>query len=149
MTVVRHASPFDIPAIIDMLRDYRDQSTLPFLAAANDAEYIKLLLTQIISGNGIALIAETDKPAGMLIATIQPSIWSPKSLLLTELAYWVQPAFRGTSAAYRLLIKYVAEGKKLKESGRVSNCLISKMVTSPNLSYDKLGFEKLEEFWVL
>ena len=145
---VRHATPFDIPSLINLLREYRSQTPLQFLNEANDEVYIAQMLTEIISGKGIALVAENGGVFGMLLANIHPSQWSPKHLLLTELAYWVNPEHRGGTAGYRLLAMYVAEAKQLKETGRICNFFISKMVNSPDLSYGKLGFEKLEEFWV-
>lgn len=147
--IVRHATPFDIPSLINLLREYRSHTPLQFLNEANDERYITTMLTEIISGKGVALIAENGGVFGMLLATIHPSQWSPKHLLLTELAYWVNPEHRGGTAGYRLLAMYVAEAKQLKESGRICNFFISKMVNSPDLSYGKLGFEKLEEFWVM
>lgn len=146
---VRHATPFDIPALIDLLREYRSHTPLQFLNEADDEKYIATMLTEIISGKGVALVAENGDVFGMLIAGIHPSRWSPKHLLMTELAYWVEPEHRGGTAGYRLLAMYVAEAKQLKESGRICNFFISKMVNSPDLSYDKFGFEKLEEFWVI
>ena len=145
---VRHATPFDIPALIEMLREYREQTPLDFLKEADDEPYIKLMLSEIIHGKGVALISGDKEATGMLIAGIHGSRWSPKHLLLTELAFWVRPEHRGGTDAYRLLAVYVQEGKRLKSEGRIRNYFVSKMVTSPDLSYDRLGFKKLEEFWV-
>jgi N-acetylglutamate synthase-like GNAT family acetyltransferase len=147
--IVRHATPFDIPALIDLLKEYRSHTPLKFLSEADDEKYITAMLTEIISGKGVGLVAENGEVFGMLIASIHPSQWSPKHLLMTELAYWVEPEYRGGTAGHRLLAMYVQEAKQLKESGRICNFFISKMVNSPDLSYGKLGFEKLEEFWVI
>lgn len=147
--IVRDASPFDIPALLDMLRNYRSMTPLPFLSEADDAEYVTKMLTALIAGKGVVLVAEHDGIVGMLIADIAPSIWSPKHLMMTELAYWVEPDARGGTAGYRLLIEYQKRGAALKEQGRICHCLISKMSNSPNLQYQKFGFEKLEEFWVM
>lgn len=147
--IVRRATPFDIPALIDLLREYRSHTPLRFLSEADDENHIRVMLSEIINGKGIALVAENGGVFGMLIAEISPSRWSPKHLLLTELAYWVEPEYRGGTAGYRLLATYVSEARELKMSGRICNFFISKMVNSPDLSYDKFGFEKLEEFWVI
>lgn len=147
--IVRHANPFDLPALIGMLREYRNQTPLEFLREADDEAYITAMLTEIIHGKGVALVVESGGVVGMLIAGIHPSKWSPKHLLLMEFAYWIQPEHRGSSAAYRMLMMYVKEGLRLKEEGRICNFFISKMVNSPDLKYDKLGFQKLEEFWVM
>lgn len=146
---VRDATPFDIPAILDMLRQYRSQTPLPFLHDADDEIYITRVLTEIMAGRGVALIAEGDKIDGMLLAQVAPSAWSPKNLLMTEMAYWMNPDARGSSGGYRLLSAYVEHGQALKDSGRISAFFISKMVNSPDLQYQKFGFTKLEEYWVI
>lgn len=121
---------------------------LPFLAEADDAEYVTQMLTELMAGKGLVLIADKDGIAGMLIAIIAPSIWSPKHVVMTELAYWVEPECRGSTMGYRLIAEYKQRGDELKKNGRITNYLISKMSNSPNLQYQKFGFEKLEEFWV-
>lgn len=145
---IREASPFDIPVLLDMLRHYRKLTPLAFLAEADDAEYVTRMLTELMSGKGLVLVAEHEDVVGMLIAGISPSIWSPKHFLLTEMAYWVEPESRGGTAGYRLLAEYKRKGMELKEKGRICNFFISKMSNSPNLQYQKFGFDKLEEFWV-
>tara|TARA_R110000868_G_scaffold272773_2_gene532027 strand:- start:15679 stop:16125 length:447 start_codon:yes stop_codon:yes gene_type:complete len=146
---VRDATPFDMPEILDMLRQYRSQTPLLFLHDADDEIYVTRVLTEIMAGRGVALIAESDKIDGMLLAQVAPSGWSPKHLVMTEMAYWMNPDARGSSGGYRLLAAYVEHGQALKDSGRISAFFISKMVNSPDLQYQKFGFNKLEEFWVI
>ena len=145
---IRDASPFDIPDLLDMLRNYRSHTPLAFLVEADDAEYVTRLLTELMAGKGLVLVAENDAVVGMLIAMISPSAWSPKHLLMTEMAYWVEPESRGGTAGYRLLAEYKQRGETMKADKRICNFLISKMTNSPNLQFQKFGFEKLEEFWV-
>lgn len=147
--IVRFATPFDLPALIQMLKEYREQTPLDFLREADDEAYITMMLTEIIHGKGVALVAESNEIAGMIVAGIHPSKWSPKHLLLMEFAYWVKPEHRGTTAGHRLVSKYIEAGRSLKEQGRIANFFISKMVNSPDLKYDRFGFKKLEEFWVM
>jgi hypothetical protein len=148
--MIRKANRFDIPAVLDMLRSYRNETPLDFLRDADDAEYVSQMLTELIAGKGIVLLAEIDdKPAGMMIAAVMPSVWSPKHFVLTEFAYWVEPQHRGSTAGYRLLRAYLDEAISLKEAGRICNAFISKMVNSPDLKLSKFGFSKLEEFWVI
>lgn len=146
--IVRQASPFDIPILLDMLRSYRSLTPLAFLSQADDAEYVTRLLTELMAGKGVVLVADNDGVVGMLIASIGPSVWSPKHFLMTELAYWVEPESRGGTAGYRLLAEYKKTGERLVKENRICNFLISKMSNSPNLQYQKFGFDKLEEFWV-
>ena len=146
---IRDANPFDIPAILGMLRQYRAFAPLEFLREVDDEVYITQVLTEIMAGRGIALVAETDKIDGMLLAAISPSAWSPKHLVMTEMAFWINVQARGGSAAHRLIAAYVKHGNALKSQNRISAFFISKMVNSPDLKYDKFGFKKLEDFWVI
>lgn len=148
--LIRKASPFDVEQIMEKLRDYRSCMPYGFLSDVEVGEHVKTLLTQLIAGQGIVLVAEQEKRiTGVLIAGVMPSIWSPKHLMLTEFAYWVDPEARGGTTGYRLLREYLNEAIKMREAGRIANCFISKMVNSPNLKYEKFGFKKLEEFWVM
>jgi N-acetylglutamate synthase-like GNAT family acetyltransferase len=148
--MIRKANQFDISAILDMLRRYRSETPLDFLRDADDAEYVTQMLCELMAGRGVILIAEVEqKPVGMMIAAVMPSIWSPKHFVLTEFAYWVEPEHRGGTAGYRLLRSYLDEAIALKDAGRICNAFISKMVNSPDLKYSRFGFSKLEEFWVI
>ena len=146
---IRDATPHDIPALLEMLRQYRAQMPYGMLQDADDAEYVTQMLTNLIAGQGLVLVAETSSLVGLLVAGIMPSLWSPKHTMLTEFAYWVAPEHRGGTAGYRLLNQYLERGIKLKEDGRVRHIFLSKMVNSPDLSYERFGFRKLEEFWVM
>lgn len=148
--MIRKATKFDIPDVLEMLRHYRSETPLEFLKDADNAEYITGMLTELIAGRGVVLLAEQDgKSIGMMIAAVMPNIWSPKHFTLTEFAYWVEPEYRGGTAGYRLLRAYLDEAIVLKDAGRICNAFISKMVNSPDLKYNKFGFSKLEEFWVI
>lgn len=147
--MIRKANKFDVIQIIEMLKEYRDAAPIDILKQANDQNYIEQFLFDLIAGSGFILVAEKEnKLIGMLIAAIIPNIWNPKVNQCSEIAYWVDPDFRGGTAAYRLIKSYVDECEKLFTSNRIQMITISKMVNSPDLKYQKFGFEKLEETWV-
>lgn len=146
--MIRQANKYDINNIIEMLKNYRDADTLQTVKNASDRDYIVSLLSHIIAGMGIILIAEKEKPLGLLIAIINPSIWNPYANELHELAYWVEPEARGGTLGYRLLKAYCDYGNQLKNEGRIDYYTISKMVESPDIKYQKFGFKKIEETWI-
>jgi N-acetylglutamate synthase-like GNAT family acetyltransferase len=149
MASIRDATPVDFPIIVQMLRRYREAAPMFFLLEANNEQHIVNHLTEFVAGRGVVLVAEKNTQViGMLIASIDRSFWHPEKCLMIEIAYWVEPEFRGGTFAYRLLKEYVRRGEALKQEGRIVNFLISKMSNSPDLSFDKFGFQKLEEFWV-
>ena len=147
--MIRKGNKFDIPFIVEMLKNYRDAAPLKVLNEANDKEYIEQLLFNFIVGSGFILLAEKDNVIiGIIIAGIIPNIWNPKVKQCSEIAYWVEPEFRGSTAGYRLLKSYIAECNKMMESGKIQMYTMSKMVNSPDLKYEKFGLSKLEETWV-
>ena len=86
---------------------------------------------------------------GIIMGMVTPMTWLPQHNILHELIYWVDEEHRGGTAGYRLLAQYVEAGKELLDQGRVSASLLGKMDNSPNLKYDKFGYHKVEEFWVM
>ena len=145
---MRLANKFDIPQIIEMLKEYRSAAPIEILNQANDKQYVEQLLSNLIAGSGFIVVAEKNNIlVGMLIAAIFPNIWNPKITQCSEIAYWVKPEYRGGTAGYRLIKEYIKECDKLFKTGRIQISTISKMVNSPDLKYNKFGFSKLEETW--
>lgn len=147
--IIRKANRYDVKVIIRMLNQYKKSSDIHFIRTASE-DHVEIMLDEIICGKGFVLLACKDGiEVGLLVAAIMPSAWSPKHNILTEMAYWVDPEYRGGTAGYRLIREYIDESARLKNDGRINCTLISKMATSPDLKYNRFGFKKLEEFWVM
>lgn len=143
--MIRLATKYDTTSIIRLMKQFREESSLNELLAVEDEEYWKELLGEIFAGKG-KIFYEEDK--GLLISMTMPSIWSRKILILHELAWYVLPEYRNTSVGYRLVKAYINYGEHLISSGRIKYFTLNKMVSSPNLKYEKLGFTKIDEIWV-
>lgn len=143
--MIRQANKFDKQDIIDLMIEFKNESNIPELRDVNNPEYWDRLLNTILAGAGIIYI---EQGKGLIMGLITHSAWCDKTLQLYELAWYVKPEFRNTSLGYRLLKKYVDFGNELKQSGRIKLFTMAKMVTSPNIKYDKFGFTKLDETWV-
>ena len=145
---IRLANKWDTIDIIDMLKNYRSQTTWARLAKCDNELYIRTMLTHILAGAGCIFVAENkDGIVGMLVAIKNNSAWDPDLWLMQELCYWVEPEHRGTTAGYRLIKQYVEHCEQLKADGKIEAYTISKMVNSPDLNYSKFGFNKQEETW--
>ena len=146
---IRQADRWDTEEIIDMLKTYRSHSPIQLHHNLVDEEHPRRILDHIFAGLGVIFVAEdVDRSlAGMLIAMKNPNIWDPSILVMNELAYWVNPESRGSSAGYKLIKTYQQYAQELKEAGEIQAFTISKMSTSPDLKYDRFGFEKIEEMW--
>jgi GNAT superfamily N-acetyltransferase len=145
---VRSANRWDFPEIIEMLRHYRTSTPWERLAKCDNEEYIMKILTYMISGMGIMLVSEQDDElTGMLLAVKNPNAWDPDLYVMNELCYWVEPEHRGSRAGYKLIKEYKLRCETMKAENKIEAYTLSKMVTSPDLDYQRLGFEKQEEMW--
>jgi RimJ/RimL family protein N-acetyltransferase len=143
--MIRQATKYDKTQIIEMMQSFRAESNIEQYKALDNQEYWNQLLDNIFAGQGIVFIQDN---VGLIIGVISPTVWCNKTLALYELAWWVKPEHRNTTTGYRLLKAYVDYGKQLKELGRIKLFTITKMVSSPDIKYQKFGFSKLDENWV-
>lgn len=147
--MIRSANKWDFDALVHMLRQFNREAN-PVLCDHFDNEpYIRNLLTQIVSGRGILLVAEReDQVVGMAIGFISPTIWDPDALILNELAYYIQPEHRGGTLGYRLLDAYIRECESLKQQGRVLEYNMILMTTSPNIKLERWGLHPVQRVYM-
>ena len=143
--MIRVATKHDKSQIIEMMKLFRAESKIEQFQDFDNEPYWNRLLDNILAGMGIIYIEDGK---GLIMALISHTAWCDKTLQMYELAWYVKPEHRGGTIGYRLLKTYVDYGKQLKESGRIKIFSIAKMVTSPNVKYDKFGFSKLDENWI-
>jgi len=147
--MIRQGTIDDLEDIINMLQEYKKHSPLKDLHDASD-KAVRVILKRVLEdGHGIVFVSEdpANELTGMLIAIKSANIWDNSIWCMNELAYWVNPESRNTSAGYRLLTAYVDTCEFMKRGGEIKYYTISKMVTSPDLNYERFGFSKLEETW--
>lgn len=142
---MRQANKFDKQDIISLMLEFKNESDIQELREINNPEYWDRLLNTILAGAGIIFI---EPGKGLIMGLISHSVWCDKTLQLYELAWYVKPEYRNTSLGYRLLKSYVDYGNELKQSGRIKFFSIAKMITSPDIKYDRFGFKKLDENWI-
>lgn len=143
--MIRQATKYDKTQVIEMMQLFRAESKIEQYKDLDNFEYWNRLLDSILSGQGIIYI---EDGIGLIMGIVMPTIWCDKTLVLNELAWYVKPEHRNTTVGYRLLKAYVEYGKELKRSGRIKMFTIAKMVTSPDIKYDRFGFSKLDEIWI-
>jgi GNAT superfamily N-acetyltransferase len=142
---IRQANKYDKTEIIKMMKLFRAESNIKQYQNLDNEIYWHHLLDNILAGMGVVFIEEGK---GLLMAIITPTIWCDKTFQMQELAWYVLPEYRNTTVGYRLLKSYIDCGNKLKQEGRIAIFAIGKMITSPNVKYEKFGFTKLDENWI-
>jgi GNAT superfamily N-acetyltransferase len=83
---------------------------------------------------------------GMLLAVRTPYLWDNNRFVMNEIAYWVEPEYRGGTVGYRLLKEYINQCDDLKDQGKITNYTISQM-EGQELNYSRFGFRPTEHTW--
>jgi hypothetical protein len=128
-----------------MMQQFRKECDIPQYRDLDNTEYWNKMLDNILAGQGVVYL---EDGIGLIIGIVLPTIWCDKTFALHELAWWVHPNKRNTTVGYKLLKAYVQYGKTQKSNGRIKMFTVSKMVTSPDLNYERFGFTKLDENWI-
>lgn len=143
---IRLANKFDIPQLAEMLRHYRDSGAIKGLKVENEETGLKIL-TAIIVGLGVAIVSEKNNVlTGMLLAIKSPFMWDNTKLVMSEIAYWVEPEYRGTTAGYRLLSKYVEIADEMVQKQIIITYTMSQMAEQ-KLDYSRFGLRPIETTW--
>lgn len=143
--MIRKATKYDKTQIIEMMKAFRAESNIEQYKHLDNLTYWNKLLDSILAGQGVIFIEDGK---GLIMALITHTAWCDRTFQMYELAWYVKPEFRNTTVGYRLLKEYIDYGKQLKDRGRIKLFTIAKMVTSPNIKYEKFGFKKLDETWI-
>lgn len=143
---IRKANKYDLPQLKQMLWNYHDSGNIKGLDITSEETGLRIL-SMILAGGGVAFVSEKDNTlTGMLLAVRTPFLWDNSKLIMNEIAYWVEPEHRGSSAGYRLLKEYVEFCDELKDLNRISNYTISQM-EGQELNYSRFGFKPIEHTW--
>jgi N-acetylglutamate synthase-like GNAT family acetyltransferase len=142
--VIRKANKFDIPVLLDFMREYAKEAPVKILnnLQHHNDDYVASLLTSIIMGRGFIFV--DDELNGMIVAIITPNLWCPTVLELHELAWWIKPEKRNWILGGRLWRAFEVEANKMLKENRVQLVTVTKMSTSPSLDYEKRGFQLLD-----
>lgn len=143
--MIRKATKYDKTTIIELMKLFREESPIKELLSEDNQEYWNHLLDNIFAGAGAVFI---DDNKGLLMCMVLPTIWNDKIFALHELAWYVKPEYRGGTTGYKLLKAYLDFGQQLKKDGRVRYFTMTKMISSPDIDYSKLGFRKIDENWI-
>ncbi len=143
--MIRKATKYDKTEIIDMMQLFRAEANIEHYKHLDNVVYWNKLLDNIIAGQGVVFL---EQGKGLSMAIITHTAWCDRTFQMYELAWYVKSEYRNTTIGYRLLKEYIDYGKQLKEQGRIKFFSIAKMISSPNIKYNKFGFNKLDETWI-
>lgn len=147
--IIRQANKFDVENLIVLMMHYSSHSPITVLKHEHNPQHVEQLLHTLIAGMGVIWVAEKENSdiVGMIIAIRQPNIWNPSILILHELAFWVEPEYRNTSIAYRLLRAYEDSAEEEWQKGVIAGWTISKLADS-EFNPSRRGYEHIESTYL-
>ena len=142
--MIREATKYDIPTLIEMMKDYSAQSPISILQNkdAHDPSHVSKLMEMMIAGRGFILI--DDKHRGFLAAIVTGNVWCPEVLELRELAWWVNPDHRNGTVGGRLWTEFDRKATKMIDDGRIDFVCTSVLSNSPFIDFTKRNYKLLE-----
>lgn len=148
--MIRSARFSDYNRVVEMLANFADHAPLDLFHDANYDMQRVLRVLQHIQSTGCIIVAvdKLDTPQGMIIGSIVPDVWMPELQFLREIAWWVEPEYRGTSMGYRLLCEYRDFGCDLVHRGITQGTILTNMAQSPDFDLEKRGWERIESNYI-
>jgi len=142
--MIREANRHDMPALLQMMRDYSTQTPVPALqaAAAHDEAHVANLMTQMMAGRGFVLIDNESR--GFIAALITTNVWCPDVYELHELAWWVKPEHRNGTVGGRLWKEFDRLATDLIDDGRIDVAVTAVMAKNTWIDYTKRGYAPMQ-----
>lgn len=144
--LIKNASQSDIPQIIELARKFHAVSGYENIEF--DEETVENILITSID-QGLCPIGVVDgKIVGFLAGLAYPAILNANVMVGTEIAWWVEPEFRGKKIAIQLLLR-------AEENARAKGLYCWSMMCLEKLNadgleniYERLGYEKAERTYL-
>lgn len=114
-------------------------------AASRDIEHLGKLAFTFMQTGYVWLAFNETNPVGMLIATVEPNMWSPKNRQMRELIWYVLPEYRKATYGGRLFAKYCEKGEELLEKGTIDGYFTTRMTTTDPVGLERRGFKLKEQ----
>jgi hypothetical protein len=134
---------------IRLLQDFlKETSYKQSLEASQDIEHLgKLVFT--VMNNGYIWISYLDKePVGLLMAIKDKNIWSPQTIELRELVWFVKPEHRKTTIGGRLFKTFCDMGDKLLKDCKIDVYFTTRMTTTDDYNLQRRGFRLVEQTYI-
>ena len=143
---VRNATQDDIPRIVEMARTFYADSGYTAIAEASIPSLAGLAI--ITMESGVMLVAEADGAVvGMACLFVEPFTFNPSVMVASEIAWWVDPAHRGSLLAKEMLSVIDDRCKALG----VNVIRMATLANSPPQAaalYERLGYTKADSYYM-
>lgn len=146
--IIRPANKFDIPYFIQIGKKVQEMNFIPH-GTVVDEKHLNVLFNTILHGGGIAFIAESDQPIGIVAGVVNENLWIPNMYMLTQILLYVDEEWRHTRAGYKLLQAYNNETQNLIKLGRIDMSVIHASEPLYDVDFSRFGYKMSEKIWQL
>ena len=146
---IRPLNKFDYESTMDMMVDFARAAGVKDLDKDSyNRDYARKILLHC-QLSGVCPVAEVDgQVVGFILSMKDRDLWIPTIYRLREVAWWVKPEYRNTTAGGRLFSEYCRGADELLDSGAITSYSISKLSGSPDFDYEKRGFKFVESTYI-
>jgi len=144
--LIKDASQSDVPQIVELARKFHAVSGYENIEF--DEDTVENLLSASIEQGLCPIGVVDDKIVGFLAGLSYPAILNANVMVGTEIAWWVEPEFRGKKIAIQLLLR-------AEENARAKGLYCWSMMCLEKLNadgleniYERLGYEKAERTYL-
>jgi ribosomal protein S18 acetylase RimI-like enzyme len=142
MCNIRMATLEDLPSIMEMGEKFYAESPYSQIKPFN-YDGMAVYAKSLIEDHYMLLATKDEEPVGMAASYMTPLPINPDIYIATEVVFWVDPEYRGTSIAIRLMLAL----EDAVDTEAPDAKFMSSLSTSPPVThklYKKLGYDVVE-----
>jgi hypothetical protein len=148
--IIREANKYDLPYFIELIENLaKSEHIMRYNYEKLDHTHLNMIFSTILAGRGAMLVVEneeTKKLHGMAAGLINPHLYAPHILILTQIILWVDEGFRKT-AGFKLMQAYEDKTDEYIEEGRIRYGVITASEPLFDTDFSKFGYTMDEKCW--
>lgn len=150
VNMIKQISTFpELEQALDLVQRFLTETSYgQALEAAQDREYLGRFCFNILKSGYIWLAYQDEKPVGILMALVQPNMWSPKHKEMRELLWYVTPEVRKSSIGGRLFVRYQETGDQMIKDGLIDGYFTTQMASTSPIDLSRRGFRLTEQTYI-
>lgn len=145
MTAVRLAKMDDFPVVCQMAKEFHQCTEYRDIEFDEASCY---LLFKSSLENGMVFVSEGREITGFILGLPFPCPLNQMKTMVSELAWWVEPEYRNTSAGVRLLQTLERAAKEHGSTSLTMICLENMEPDKIQNIYQRMGYKPTERAFV-
>lgn len=147
--IVRNGNKFDMPYFIKIVRHAHENDLFSDYGIHElNNDYLNSLYQTLLLGTGVVLVLESDTTIGICVGIIAPNTWNPEVKFLHQMLLYVEPEYRKTKGAYKLIKEFDKIAHELRDNNKIDRFVINVSEPLFDIDFSKLGYKVIEKTWL-